>query len=84
MTDTSLAALLEVWGDGRHGARRRRLMRGVKIDPLLYLHRGTCYAAGLPRDSPQVSGLNLSRRLRLTRLRLKTIACESPSSTFSD
>lgn len=56
MTDTSLAAqLLEVRGDGRHGARRRRLMRGVKIDPLLYLHRGSCNPAGLPRDSPRVS-----------------------------
>lgn len=56
MTDTSLAAqLLEVRGDGRHAARRRRLMRGVKIDALLYLHRGTCYPAGLPRDGPQVS-----------------------------
>lgn len=83
MTDTSLAALLEVQGDGRHAAPR--LMKGAKIDPLLYLHRGTCYPRWPPAQQSLGSLAEFVATSHInTRLRRKVIACERPRSTFSD
>lgn len=82
MTDTSLAALLEVRGDGRHAARR--LMKGAKIDPLLYLHPRNL----LPHWPPAQQSLGFLAEFVATShihaIKAQIITCKRPCSAFSD